>query len=166
MAPGTPGSDRISRRESITCPSNVKWENKWTAPIGLVSWGHYCLLVSQLFLILCDPTDCSPPGSSVHGISQERILEWVAISFSRGSSCTRDQTHISSLAGRFCTTEPQVKSHLRGHGCSFLRVIWYDREWNAPITQEVGSKRGKKRVRSRFKSRVKSRVKSRFFFFF
>ena len=35
---------------------------------------------------LCDPTDCSPPGSSVHGISQARILKWVAVSFSRGSS--------------------------------------------------------------------------------
>ena len=40
--------------------------------------------------VFCDPTDCSPPGSSVHGISQARILEWVAISFSRGSSQARD----------------------------------------------------------------------------
>ena len=47
---------------------------------------------------LCDPTDCSPPGSSVHGILQERILEWVAITFSRGSSHTRDQTHISCIS--------------------------------------------------------------------
>ena len=39
--------------------------------------------------------DCSPPGSSVHGISQARILEWIAISFSRGYSCPCDQTHIS-----------------------------------------------------------------------
>ena len=42
-------------------------------------------------------TDCSPPGSSVHGISQARILEWVVISFSRGSSQPRDQTHVSSI---------------------------------------------------------------------
>jgi len=49
--------------------------------------------------------DCSPPGSSVHGISQARILEWIAISFSRGSSRPRDQTCISCLAGRFFTTE-------------------------------------------------------------
>ena len=41
-------------------------------------------------LTLCDPVDCSPPGSSVHGILQTRILEWVAISFSRGSSRPRD----------------------------------------------------------------------------
>ena len=41
------------------------------------------VLVAQLCLILCNPTDCSPPGSSVHGILQPRILEWVAIPFSR-----------------------------------------------------------------------------------
>ena len=40
--------------------------------------------------LFCDPMDCSPPGSSVHGISQARILEWVAISLSRGSSQPRD----------------------------------------------------------------------------
>ena len=45
----------------------------------------FSCLVSKSCLILCDPMDCSPPGSSVYGISQARILEWVAISFSRGS---------------------------------------------------------------------------------
>ena len=47
--------------------------------------------------------DCSPPGSSVHGILQARILEWVAISFSRGSSQPRDQTWVSCIVGRFFT---------------------------------------------------------------
>ena len=51
-------------------------------------------------MILCDPTDCSLPGSSVHGISQARILEWVAISFSRGSSWPRDQTRGSCIGRR------------------------------------------------------------------
>ena len=51
----------------------------------------------------CDPTDCSPPGSSVHGISQTGILEWVAISFFRGSSLPRDQVQVSCIAGRFFT---------------------------------------------------------------
>ena len=51
-------------------------------------------------LILCDPTDCSLPGSSVHGIFQARVLEWVAISFSKGSSWPRDQTRVSSVADR------------------------------------------------------------------
>ena len=46
---------------------------------------------------LCKPMDCSPPGSSVHGIPQARILEWVAISFSKGSSQPRDQTHVSRI---------------------------------------------------------------------
>ena len=53
-----------------------------------------------------DPADYSPPGSFVHGIFQARILEWVAVSFSRGSSRPRDQTCIFSLAGGFFTTEP------------------------------------------------------------
>jgi len=56
--------------------------------------------VAQLCPTLCDPMDCSPPGSSVHGILQARIVEWVAISFSRGSSRLRDRTHVSRIAGR------------------------------------------------------------------
>ena len=52
--------------------------------------------------------DYSLPGSSVHGISQARILEGVALSFSRGSSCPRDGTHVSCI-GRFFTTEPLWK---------------------------------------------------------
>ena len=53
--------------------------------------------VTQSCPTLCDPMDCSPLGSSVHGISQARILEWVAISFSRGYSQPRDRTHISCI---------------------------------------------------------------------
>ena len=52
---------------------------------------------------LCNPVDCSPPGSSVHGVSQARILELVAISFSRGSSQTRIKPASPALAGRFLT---------------------------------------------------------------
>ena len=43
-------------------------------------------LVAQLYLTLCDPMDCGPPGSSVHGTLQARVLDWVAVPFSRGSS--------------------------------------------------------------------------------
>ena len=57
-----------------------------------------CCWVAKSCLTLCDPTDCSPPGSSVHGILQARILEWVAISFSRGSSRPRDWTCVSCLS--------------------------------------------------------------------
>ena len=49
---------------------------------------------------LCDPMDCSLPGSSLHGILQARVLEWVAISFSRGSSWPRDRTWVSHIPGR------------------------------------------------------------------
>ena len=62
---------------------------------------YMCMLVAQSCLSLCDPMDYSPPGSSVHGILQARILEWVAIPFSRGSS--RDQTLVPHIAGRFFT---------------------------------------------------------------
>ena len=53
--------------------------------------------------------DCSLPGSSVHGILQARILEWIAISFSRGSSWPRDQTRVSCITGSFFTNEPPGK---------------------------------------------------------
>ena len=59
------------------------------------------VLVTQSCPTLCDPMDCSPPGSSVHEIFHERILEWVAISFSRGSSQPRDRTRVICTADRF-----------------------------------------------------------------
>ena len=62
--------------------------------------------VAQSCPTLCDPMDCSPPGSSVHGILQARTLEWVAIPSSRGSSRPRDQTKVCCFAGGFFTTEP------------------------------------------------------------
>ena len=60
-------------------------------------------------LTLCNPMDCSLPGSLVHGILQAGILEWVAISSSRGSSWPKDQTGVFCLAGGFFTTEPPGK---------------------------------------------------------
>ena len=54
-------------------------------------------------LTLCDPMDCSLPGSFVDGIFQARILEWVVISFSRGSSQPRDRTQVFCTAGRLFT---------------------------------------------------------------
>ena len=70
--------------------------------------------VAQSCPTLCNPMDCSPPGSSIHGILQARILEWVAISFSRGSSQPRDQTQVSCVAGRrfnlWVTREANVSS--------------------------------------------------------
>ena len=72
-----------------------------------------CCLVTKFYPTVCVPMDSSPPGFSVHGLSQARILEWVAISFSRGSSQPRDQTLTSlmspALAGGFFITEPPEK---------------------------------------------------------
>ena len=59
--------------------------------------------VAQSCLTLWDPMDCSLPGFSVHGIFQARVLQWVAISFTRGSSWPRDRTQVSCIAGRCFT---------------------------------------------------------------
>ena len=68
-----------------------------------------CCLVAKSCLSLCDPIDHSPPGSSVHGISRARILEWVAISSSGGLPRSGIEPTSPSLAGRFFTTEPSGK---------------------------------------------------------
>ena len=78
----------------------------WISAPGLVAniikffTRYVCLCAKSLQLCptLCDPMNCSLPGSSVHGILQERILEWVAMSSSRGSSQTRDQTCVSYIS--------------------------------------------------------------------
>ena len=73
----------------------------------------YCwlgvVLVTESCLTLCNPLDCIPPDSSVHGILQARILEWVATSSSRGSSQPRDRTPGSCITGRFFTIWPPRK---------------------------------------------------------
>ena len=63
--------------------------------------GDLRVLVTRSCPTLCNPVDCSLPGSSVHGILQARTLEWVAIFFSRGSSQPRDRNWVSHIAGRF-----------------------------------------------------------------
>ena len=71
-----------------------------------LSAGQVCAvlwLVAQSCPTLRDPVDCTPPGSSIHGILQARILEWVAMSSSRGSSQPRDRTQVSRTAGGFFT---------------------------------------------------------------
>ena len=71
--------------------------------------------VTQSYPTLFDPIDCSPPSFSVHGIFQGRILEWVAISFSKDSSKPRDRTWISwvtASAGRFFSTAPCGKPYI------------------------------------------------------
>ena len=71
-----------------------------------------CCLVQKSCPTLCDPMDCSPLDSSVHGISQARILEWVAISICRGSSWPRESNCISFIACGFFTAERPGKNHI------------------------------------------------------
>ena len=74
--------DTEDPRMSRTSPSRGNSMSKWPVCVCV----HACVFVIQLCQTLCEPMDCSPSGSSVRGILQARILEWVAISFSRGSS--------------------------------------------------------------------------------
>ena len=74
-------------------------------------WRWWCL-VTKSFSTLCNPMDCSPPSSSVHGISQAGILEWFAISFSRGLPHPGINPATLALADGVFTTEPSGKPRL------------------------------------------------------
>ena len=88
------------------CAANMPWD----FPASKTSRTDFCcsLCCAQSWPTLCDPVDYNPPGSSVHGIFQARKLEWVAISFSRGSSLPWDRICVSYIAGGFFITEPPV----------------------------------------------------------
>ena len=83
------------------------------------------VLVAQSCLTLCDPMDCmdcSLSGSSVHGILQARILEWVSISFSRGSSKARDRAWVSCIISRFFTV--WATREFNSHCLSLNKTVW------------------------------------------
>ena len=95
----------MSYRKIYTSPgNNVRSELEQDA-LGRVLHVHARMHAKllQSCPTLCNTMACSPPGSSVYGIFQATILEWVAVSFSRGSSQPRDQTQVSCVAGRFFT---------------------------------------------------------------
>ena len=74
--------------------------------------------IAQLCLTLCNPMDCCPPGSSIHGLFQLRILEWVAISSSKGSSWPSNQNHV------FCVS------------CIGSRILYHRATWEAQNSVE------------------------------
>ena len=81
-----------------------------------------CCLVTKLCPTLCNPMNCYPPGSSVHGISKTRILGWVAISFSRGSARPRGRTHPKEdLLHRQADSVPLSP---RGSPDPYLLIVW------------------------------------------
>ena len=86
-------------------------------PQQLTIYQHLPLFVAQSCPTFWVPMDGGPPGSSVHGILQVRILEWIIISFSRGSSWPRDRTRVSRIVGIFFTVWATGKSHLSAHQC-------------------------------------------------
>ena len=102
---------------------------------------------SKSSLTLCYPMDCSPPGSSVHGFFQTRILEWVAVSYSRGSSQLRDQIHVSYVFWGFpdssvgkesaCKAgDPSLISGLgRSPGEGIVHPLQYS--WASLVAQQV-----------------------------
>ena len=111
-----------------------KYSAKWKKPdtkghmlccdsiyIKCLKWSE----VAQSCPALCDPMDCSPPGSFVHGILQARTLEWGAISFSRGSSRPRDRTQVSHIAGRFFNLWATREAHIK----CLLLLSRFSRVW-------------------------------------
>ena len=93
------------------------------------------MLVAQSCLTLCDPMDCSPPGSSVHGILQARILERVVSSFSRGSSWSRDWTWVSCIAGRFFTVSNTREAQICEKQALKLWLIFFLPKVHIPQSQ-------------------------------
>ena len=87
----------------ITCDNEVVLRRMLTGHPDHLETVCVSVSVTQSCRTLRDPTDCSPPGSSVHGILQARILEWVVIPFPRGSTPPRGQTLVSCIAGGFFT---------------------------------------------------------------
>ena len=124
--------DRMEAADLVTEVAKQMPPAGWSmsAPlwISLWTWARLTMLnpsCAQLFshVWLCDPTDCSPPGSSAHGISQARILEWVAFPSSGNRPNPEIKPASPALAGGFFTTEPRGKPVNEE---SFLPSSWAD----------------------------------------
>ena len=102
----------------------------------LYHWPTWRRVVAQSCPTLCDPMDCSLPGSSVHGSLQARILEWVAISSSRGSSWPRDWTQVSCIASGFFPNWATREAPI----CTFVKYEYFYSRTN--IYFDVGFLRG------------------------
>ena len=117
---------RIHQNKKIS-KDNTQGEENFKLDV----WGFLReMLVVHSCLTLWDPTDCSLPGSSVHGILQVRIPQWVAVPFSRGFSRPRNQTQVSCIAGKFFTIsikESDLKNRNRfdSYNCKWLKDGYY-----------------------------------------
>ena len=103
------------------------------------------MLLAQSCPTLCDPTNRSLPGFSIHGILQARILEWIAIPFYRGSSWPRDWTQVSYTAGRFFTIwatgkiSQEIENHSNKNQWLKMRVTWKRRKVDKPQISTTNS---------------------------
>ena len=104
-------------RQFLTLPNEIKKVFSQHKIISIFSI-YVKVSVAQFCLTLCDPMDCSSPGSSGHGILQARILQWVAIAFSRGCSQLRDQTQVSCIGRR-------ILYHLSHQGSFTIGALLY-----------------------------------------
>ena len=111
---------RVLEWVAISFSRGFSWPRDWTQ-VSLITGRCFTIWatrdaqseseVCQSCPTLCNPMDCSLPGSSIHGIFQASALEWVAISFSRGSSRPRDWTQVSCIAGRHFTIWATREAH-------------------------------------------------------
>ena len=114
--------------------------------------------IAQSCPTLCDPMGCSLPGSSLHGILQARVLEWVAISFSRGSSRPRNWTQVSHISGRHfnlrATREAQRRYYANNMKCQKLWVKKGLKTGQCQDNGRSGQCRGKEKLISYYGKRV------------
>ena len=119
-------TEQVLTKIKRKCPRYVRrsYPGLWGLP--LFSFNHCSCSVAQSYLTLGNSTDCSPSDSSVHGILQARILEWVASHFSRGSSQPRDRIHASHVEGRrffaICTTREAQRLRLNHRWCHRIHL--------------------------------------------
>ena len=117
---------------------NSRFLNNWGGDGGA---GRCVCMLSHFSLVrLCHPMECGSPGSSVHGILQARMLEWVAIPFSRRSYRPRDRTWVSCITGRFFTVWTTREAHDLMHCILMDQILWQIRKgtWRSGGSQMAG----------------------------
>ena len=102
---------RLSDFTSRASVSSLEAFQYWCPPTIAAEFAACVPKSLQLCPALCDPMDCNPQDSSIHGILQARLLEWVAMPPSRGTSQPRDRTQVSHIRGRFFTVWPTREAH-------------------------------------------------------
>ena len=110
-------------RETGFLWATTVWFSVWTKPENRLAAAAAAAKSLQSCLTLCNPIDSSPPGSPIPGILQATVLEWVTISFSRGSSQPRDRIHVSHIAGEFFTSWA-IRESSSGQPFLGSRSIW------------------------------------------